>query len=82
LIVNASCDQLTVQTSSVSPTMYDLEFGTWQDPAVPCVEEPTAREFNTIIFAPSVGVNFVASMNGANFPIAVIPRVAATSTVL
>ena len=81
LLLPLSCDELSVQSKPVSSSTYQLIFDTWQDPSIPCPEEPTAREFKTVIFAPQMGITFFATLNGQGFPIQVTPDYsAATST--
>jgi hypothetical protein len=75
LLLPNSCDELTVETEQLSATAYALEFHTWENPSVPCPTTPTPREFQTIVFAPSVGVSFSASLDGTAFPITVLPAV-------
>jgi hypothetical protein len=73
LLLPLTCDQLTVQTDEISSNTYLLDFGTWQDPTVACETEPTPRQFNTIVLASSVGVQFTATLDGKAFPISILP---------
>lgn len=76
-----SCDELSVGVEKIGTYDYLLAFTTWQDPSIACPETPTPRAFETVAFAPSVGVNFIATLNGRTLPITVIPDIA-TSTAL
>jgi len=81
ILLPLSCDELSTQSKPVSSTTYQLIFETWQDPSIACPEEPTPREFKTVIFAPQTGVTFFATLDGQGFPIQVTPDdSAATST--
>ncbi|HEV3245515.1 MAG TPA: hypothetical protein VG102_04100 [Candidatus Paceibacterota bacterium] len=72
LVLPLSCDELSVETRQVTPALYQLMFQTWQDPSVPCPNTPTPRLFQTIVFAPSVGVAFTATLDGKAFPITIL----------
>ena len=73
MVTVASCDELSVQTAQVSSTTYSLMFQTWQDPSVSCTPDQVPRAFRTVVFAPSMGVQFISTLNGVDFPIAVLP---------
>lgn len=73
VMVASPCDELSVQTSQVSSTVYQLSFSTWREPSVTCADDSTPRSFHTVIFAPGAGVYFVATLDNAALPIAVIP---------
>jgi hypothetical protein len=75
ILLPLSCDELTVQTQEVSSATYLLAFQSWQDPSVPCSTTPTPREFDTVVFAPSVGVGFSATLDGTAFPVTVLPDI-------
>ncbi len=76
VMVPTPCDQLSVSTETLSPTTYSLLFKTWREPSVQCAEEPTPRAFRTVLFAAAANTYFVATLDGAALPIAVIPVVA------
>lgn len=76
--VSSPCDELSVQTSQVSATLYELSFSTWREPSVTCGNDSIPRAFHTIIFAPGAGVYFVATLDSAPLPIAVIPIVSSS----
>jgi hypothetical protein len=75
LLLPVSCDELTVETTQSSATSYVLQFHTWQNPSVPCPASPTPRAFQTIVFAPSTGTSFTATLDGTSFPITILPAV-------
>ncbi len=75
IMVQSPCDQLSVRIETLSDTMYMLNFSTWREPSVVCKDETIPRAFNTIVFAPSVGVEFGATLDGVTLPIVVIPHV-------
>jgi hypothetical protein len=81
LLLPLACDELSVQSRPMSSSTYQIIFQTWQDPSIACPPGPTPREFKTVIFAPSVGVEFLATLDGKSFPIEVVPDIPApTST--
>jgi len=73
MVTVASCDELSVQTTMVSSTTYALIFQTWQDPSVSCTPDQMPRAFRTTLYAPMAGIQFIATLNGADLPIAVLP---------
>lgn len=73
VMVPASCYQLSVRTDVLSATSYNFTFKTWRDPAVDCSADEVPRQFHAILFAPAAGVDFFATLDGANLPIEVIP---------
>jgi hypothetical protein len=75
VMVPSSCYQLSVHTDALSSVAYNLTFKTWQDPAVDCSADEVPRQFHEILFAPAAGVDFFATLDGADLPIAVIPVV-------
>ena len=73
LLVPMTCDQLKVASRQISKYEYELIFESWPEPSIPCKEEPSARAFKTIVFAPAVGVHFSAILDKKPLPIAVYP---------
>ena len=74
--VLSPCDQLSVHTNEVSPTLYQIVLETWKEPSVQCAKGSATRSFETIVFAPTKGVSFIASLDGAPLPIAVTTEAA------
>ena len=75
LTVSSGCDQLTLHVDPQGNWVYALTFTTWEEPAVACGKEPTPRVFQTTVFAPSVGVRFIATLDGESIPLAVYPTI-------
>ncbi len=73
ITVPSSCDQLSVRTQEISDNTFVLIFRTWREPSVDCVHDETPRYFRAVLFAPSTGVEFTATLDGAGFPIQVMP---------
>lgn len=74
--VQSTCDEVIVDTEKTSDTSYTILFSTWREPYIPtCASQEVLREFHAIIFAPSLGVSFAATLNGHPVPIAVIPEI-------
>ena len=83
IMVPSSCYELSVRTEELSPTLYGLFFKTWRDPAIPCSKDSVPRAFRAILFAPAVGVDFIATLDDTPFTIAVVPirpEISATTT--
>lgn len=73
VMVQTPCDQLSVRTETVSDHTFVLVFSTWREPSVNCAAEETPRYFRALLFAPSTGVEFAATLDEASFPIVVLP---------
>lgn len=73
IMVASPCDQLSVRTQEVSSNSYILVFRTWHEPATGCVQEETPRYFRALLFAPSTGIEFAATLDEHSFPIVVLP---------
>lgn len=73
LMVPSRCDQLSVRVESASDVQYVLVFRTWRDPSVDCTEDEIPRYFRAILFAPSTGIGFNATLDGIGFPVVVLP---------
>jgi hypothetical protein len=68
VMVPTPCDELTVRTGILSPTIYTLELTTWQDPSITCPQNETPRSFSTVTFAPAFGVQFIVFLDGKTVP--------------
>lgn len=73
LMVPTPCDQLSVRVEPASNTSFVLVFRTWREPSVDCAMDEMPRYFRAILFAPSTGVGFAATLDGIGFPIVVLP---------
>ena len=73
VMVHSTCQQLSVRTEQVSDRTFHLKFSTWEEPNVACVEEDTPRAFRAVVFAPSVGVDFISTLDEQPLQIAVTP---------
>jgi hypothetical protein len=79
VMVHSNCAELSVTSAQLSPDTYQLKFSTWDEPSLSsCIEEDTPRAFRSVVFAPSAGVNFVATLNDEPIVIVVTPVVAGT----
>ena len=76
VMVHSSCAELSVHTQQLSQTQFELQFTTWNEPSLPsCAQEDTPRSFRALVFAPSVGITFTASLDGEALILSVIPSV-------
>lgn len=75
VMVPGACYELSVEPKELSGVRYHLDFKTWQDPSVECGDGRVSRQFHTLVFAPSAGVDFTAALDGRSMPIVVIPVV-------
>jgi len=72
VMVPSSCTQLITKAVQISESAFQLKFSTWEEPYTKCKKEDTPRAFRTIVFAPSVGVEFSATLDGAPLTISVV----------
>jgi len=75
ILVPSSCDEVSVKTVNTGTNDYELQFTTWVEPEVTCIQAPAERVFDAVIFAPSIGVQFTASIDRVPVPLAVYPVV-------
>ncbi len=73
VMVPTPCDQLSVRVEPASGVQYVLVFRTWREPSVDCTADETPRYFRAILFAPSTGIGFNATLDGIGFPVVVLP---------
>lgn len=60
VLVPSQCHELSVTARKLSETAYQLVFKTWPEPARDCPRGAVTKPFETVIFAPSVGLSFSA----------------------
>lgn len=75
LTVRSSCTELIEKTEQLSPVLFKLKFTTWEHPDVECTSDPVQKQFYEIVFAPAVGVRFIATLDDQPVPIVVVPYV-------
>ena len=76
VMVRSTCAELSVHSEQLSSDTYQLQFTTWNEPSVSsCSDEDTPRPFRALIFAPSVGVNFTATLDDQPLMLSVIPSI-------
>lgn len=73
--VKNSCTELTEKAEQLSPLLYRLTFTTWEHPNTECTDYPVQKQFYDIIFAPAVGVHFIATLDGRSLPLIVVPYI-------
>lgn len=73
VMVPSTCRQLSVRAEDVSQGVVHLRFSTWEEPNVACDQEDTPRAFRALVFAPAVGVQFIATLDDNPLQIAVTP---------
>ncbi len=81
IMVPTPCDQLSVRTEALANFTYVLVFRTWREPSVICEMNEVPRYFRTVLFAPSAGVTFIATLDGVGFPIIVEPALPSRITI-
>lgn len=74
--VPTACDELSLNTIKRSSTEVELVFTTWHEPSVTCKEESVPRSFHAMVFAPSAGVTFTATLDGESLPITIVQVIA------
>ncbi|MDB5238490.1 MAG: hypothetical protein JWM46_760 [Candidatus Kaiserbacteria bacterium] len=76
VMVHSSCDELSVHSEQLSSDTYLLQFTTWNEPSIAsCSHEDTPRPFRALVFAPSTGVYFTATLDDQPLGISVIPSI-------
>jgi hypothetical protein len=73
--VKNSCTELTEKVEQLSPLLFKLKFTTWEHPNTECTDYPVQKQFYEIVFAPAVGVHFIATLDGASLPLIVVPYI-------
>ena len=73
--VHSSCTELSEKIEQLSPLLYKLKFTTWVHPNTECTDYPVQKQFYEIVFAPAVGVHFIATIDGASLPLIVVPYI-------
>lgn len=76
IVVPQTCDLLTLVVKKMDESTYQLAFATWSEPSVTCLKQESPRVFNTVVFAPSIGVRFTATLDGKLLDTAVYPTLA------
>lgn len=71
VMVPSTCKQLSVRAEEPEPLLIHLRFETWEEPNIDCIEEDTPRAFRALVFAPAVGVEFIATLDEEPLQIAV-----------
>ncbi len=72
--VPSSCSELTEKTERLSPVVFKLKFTTWENPTIgKCSGDVSQRQFYDIVFAPAIGVHFIATIDDVPIPIIVVP---------
>ncbi|TSC85952.1 MAG: hypothetical protein G01um10148_860 [Parcubacteria group bacterium Gr01-1014_8] len=72
LMVPSQCHTLHVTIQEPSRFVYLVDFKTWVEPNRDCSKESAVRQFETVVFAPSVGVSFIATLDGKPLNIQVL----------
>jgi len=73
ILVPRSCDEVSYQIENPAQNQYILAFTTWEEPSVVCLNTPTERVFDTVIFAPTIGTEFSATLDKTPLQLAVYP---------
>ncbi len=64
IVIPSECHGVALNVRQTIPTLYHLEFQTWQEPYRDCPKGPKLHAFEIIVFAPSLGITFFASLDG------------------
>lgn len=73
VMVPSTCKQLSVRAEQLSNTLFHIRFKTWEEPYVHCDIVDTPRAFRVIVFGPSVGIQFISTIDEAPLKIVVTP---------
>lgn len=63
VMVQKTCEMLSVETEALASDMHKLIFTTWEQPNVECKREDVPRAFRASVVAPAAGVTFIATLN-------------------
>lgn len=75
VMVDTTCQELSVRVDRHAEGHYNLNFETWRIPSVDCIVDETPRAFRAVAVAPSTGVKFTATLDGKPLRITVAPVV-------
>lgn len=75
ITVPSSCTELYETVEMLSPLFYKIKFKTWEHPNTECLHEPVQKQFYEIVFAPAIGVHFIATLDDVPMPILVVPYI-------
>jgi hypothetical protein len=75
VMVPTPCDELSLHTEKISQETFELRFTTWHEPSVECKDDATPRPFREVFFAPAAGIQFIATLNGTDLPVVVLPEI-------
>lgn len=64
LMLPSPCHGLSVHTSQLSSAHIHFTFESWQEPYRDCSRTETLRPFHVVTFAPPVGTEFTATLDG------------------
>ena len=74
IMVPSDCHGLSLRVLQTTPSSYQLTFQTWLEPYRDCPQVPSPRAFHAITFAPSVGADFSATLDGTPFPLQLLEQ--------
>src|SRR5262249_217502 len=69
VLVPSTCDEISVATEDLGNDSFSLNFSTWEEPSVNCFKAPAERVFDTVLFAATSSVHFVATVDKQEVPI-------------
>lgn len=72
IVIPSKCHGVSLKVMEFYPNYFHLRFQTWQEPYRDCPKELALHAFNTIIFGPSLGSTFLATLDGTLLDLHVI----------
>ena len=75
IMAPSTCAQVSVRSTQITTTVYQLIFTSWEEPSIACIREDTPRSFRAVVFAPAAGIQFIGSLDDEPLRLAVIPVV-------
>lgn len=72
IMVPSQCHAFALKVEEVAYAKFNLRFDTWQEPHRDCVRQPYPRQFHAIVFAPSLGTEFTAVLDGRPLVVRVV----------
>jgi len=72
IMVPSQCHAFAVTIEEIAYARFNLRFDTWQEAHRDCPREPYPRKFHAVVFAPSLGTEFTAKLDGDPLAVRVV----------
>lgn len=72
ILIPSQCHAFALNVEETAYARYNLRFDTWQEPHRDCAAEPYPRQFHAVVFAPSLGTEFTAVLDGKPLSVRIV----------